>query len=172
MIEQQTLFDGPATTRRLAADAIAKRAGKLQSLVLHFIDSQGKNGATDHEVAESLGLQLDTSRARRCELRDGGQVVDSGRQRPTASGRGAVVWVAARFATSGTDHFGQNNEADPPARSTRRTAGSIGGTCDHPDIEEVETFDHFLNRRCRVCGKQLRCRPADRPDASSPNKPR
>jgi hypothetical protein len=34
-------------------------------------------------------------------------------------------------------------------------------TCDHDDpadIEEIPTFDGWLNRRCRRCGTWLRCR--------------
>ena len=182
-MHHRSLFDppvvpvqtGPASTRRLAADAIATRAGKLQSRVLAFIQKHGRGGCTDAEIAAGVGLAPDTARPRRIELVAAGLVVESGRRRPTPSGRGAVVWIAAKFATADADHCGQNNQADPPARSTRATAGSIdSGGCGHGDVEETLTFDHFLNRRCRVCGKQLRCRPVDRPDASSPNpnKPR
>jgi hypothetical protein len=32
--------------------------------------------------------------------------------------------------------------------------------CQHSDVEEISTFDGYLNRRCRRCGTWLRCRKA------------
>lgn len=85
-------------TSREAAEGIASRAGKLKTLVLDFIRRQGRWGATDQEVAEGLNMLPDTSRARRVECRDYGLVVNSGRRRPTPTGRQATVWVAAEFS--------------------------------------------------------------------------
>ena len=102
---QQTFFDRPtapvtapyvpsSATSAAAAVAIAPCTGRLQTMVLDFIRGRGQRGATDGEVAASLGMLSDTTRARRVELRDRGKVVDSGRRRPTASGRSATVWLA------------------------------------------------------------------------------
>ena len=32
--------------------------------------------------------------------------------------------------------------------------------CQHADVEEIPTFDGYFNRRCRHCGRWLRCRKA------------
>jgi len=111
---QRTLFDvvkpvadpphsGPETSRA-AAEQIKPAAGKLRRLVYWYIVNQGPAGATDHEVSAGLGLQSDTCRARRVELRDTGHVVDSGQRRPTPSGRGATVWVATDKPLSPDDY--------------------------------------------------------------------
>ncbi len=81
-------------TSEAAAEAVAPRTGKLRELVLYYIRRQGPRGATDPEIAEGLGMLSDTARARRCELRDRGLIVDSGERRDTPRGRSAVVWVA------------------------------------------------------------------------------
>jgi len=54
---------------------------------------QYSRGLTDHEMQAHLNMIGSTQRPRRVELCDKGLVVDSGRQRPTPSGRMAVVWV-------------------------------------------------------------------------------
>lgn len=81
-------------TRRAAGDAIAPHLDRLQQAVLEFLRARGDRGATDQEIAGGLGLQSDTARARRVELRDARLVHDSGRRRPTSTGRPATVWIA------------------------------------------------------------------------------
>jgi len=81
-------------TRGAAAEAIGPHLDRLQQAVLGFIRGRGDRGATDQEVAAGLELQADTTRARRVELRDAGLVCDSGRRRPTSTGRAATVWIA------------------------------------------------------------------------------
>jgi len=103
---QQTLFDQPppskpvtapyipgSDTSRLAAEAVTPKAGRLQRLVYDFIRECGVWGATDPEIAAALAMQPDTARARRCELRDGGYIGDSGDRRLSPAGRAATVWV-------------------------------------------------------------------------------
>ena len=88
-----------------AAAEIAPHVGRLEGQVYDFIVGQGRRGATDQEAAEQLRIQLDTVRARRVGLRDRGLIVDSGRRRPTRSGRPATVWIGAgkrACCTSGT----------------------------------------------------------------------
>ena len=107
MYQQKTLFDlePPAATppaphvrgsetSKAAAETIQPHAGRLRELVCRFLADRGEQGATDEELCEALNLQSDTGRARRCGLRDTGHVTDSGRRRPTRSGRKATVWVA------------------------------------------------------------------------------
>ncbi len=112
MILQRTLFDSPAAlgiapqtcpfvpsspTSRAAAKRIGPAVESIRQRVLDFIAGRGFEGATDQEVAGALGMLSDTSRARRVELRDRGQIVDSGRRRPSPSGRPATVWIANPF---------------------------------------------------------------------------
>ncbi|HUT10728.1 MAG TPA: hypothetical protein VMY42_09545 [Thermoguttaceae bacterium] len=82
-------------TRGAAGEAIGPHLDRLQQAVLGFIRGRGDRGATDQELAAGLELQSDTTRARRVELRDAGLVCDSGRRRPTSTGRAATVWIAA-----------------------------------------------------------------------------
>jgi hypothetical protein len=88
----------PATngtpTSNAAADAIAPVMNELQGRVLAFIREAGDAGATDDEMQQALGMNPSTQRPRRGELRRFGFIEDSGRTRPTASGRAAVVWRA------------------------------------------------------------------------------
>jgi hypothetical protein len=48
--------------------------------------------ATDEEIQLGLEMSGSTERPRRVELVAAGRIVDSGRTRPTQSGRQAVVW--------------------------------------------------------------------------------
>jgi hypothetical protein len=104
---QQTLFDpaprppaephapyvAGSETSKQAAAAIGPRLSELQRQVLHYVRGQGERGATDEEIQLVTGMRPDTARARRCELRDKGLLIDSGKRRSTTSGRAAVVWV-------------------------------------------------------------------------------
>lgn len=80
-------------TSQEAAEAIQPRAETLRRAVLDYLRSRGEEGATDEETQEALAMSGSTQRPRRCELQEMGLVVDSGRTRPTRSGRAAVVWV-------------------------------------------------------------------------------
>jgi hypothetical protein len=113
---QQTLFDdgpearglgayGPAperqfapfsnpTTSRKAARSIEPVAGTLRRRVLDHIRERGEAGATDQEAAAACGMPENTVRPRRLELIAAGLLRDSGRTRPTAAGRKAIVYVA------------------------------------------------------------------------------
>ena len=76
-----------------AAERIESVAETLRADVYRWIALQGKRGSTDEETAEALLLSGNTQRPRRCELVDGGFVVDSGQRRKTHSKRNAVVWI-------------------------------------------------------------------------------
>lgn len=90
--------NAPTGTSTVAAEAIRGQAAHLRALVLAEITRRGEAGATDEEVQAALGMQGNTQRPRRGELVAAGLVVDSGRRRPTRSGKPAAVWVAAEFA--------------------------------------------------------------------------
>ena len=97
-MSQQAFFDFEMpiihNTRSSAAASIAPLAGGMLRQVFGFIDGRGECGATDEEIAIALRMRRSTARARRVELRDGGQVRDVGRRRKTQSGRDAIVWMA------------------------------------------------------------------------------
>lgn len=92
MTQLSLLFDPPCP-RSEARRAIGRHLVGLRATVLAFIRDRGQAGATDPEIAAGLGMQSDTARARRCELRDLGMIRDSGLRRPTPSGRPSTVWV-------------------------------------------------------------------------------
>ncbi len=76
-----------------------KLSGSLWTArVFEFIHKRGERGATDEEIRIGLKCHDNTTRPRRVQLRDEGHVRNSGRKRLTASGRDAIVWVAAEFA--------------------------------------------------------------------------
>jgi hypothetical protein len=69
-------------------------AASPREKVLAFVRSRGREGATDEEIQEALGMNPSTERPRRIELYKVDLVYDSGTLRPTRSGRKAVVWMA------------------------------------------------------------------------------
>ncbi len=96
---QYDLYDGlpphvDSDTSRQAAEQIEPSTGRLQGLVLDEIRDSGGHGRTDDELEVVLSLRHQTASARRRELVLKGLVRDSGRRRPTRSGRQAVVWLA------------------------------------------------------------------------------
>jgi hypothetical protein len=115
-MQQRSLFDVPiqadvpatsqptvpyvrgSETSRAAAASIASVAQVARDRVSAYIAGQGVYGATDQEIAAGLAMLSDSARARRCELRDRGDIVDSGRRRPTPSGRAATVWIVAAIS--------------------------------------------------------------------------
>lgn len=54
---------------------------------------QGVHGVTCDEIEEALGFRHQTASARLKELKDMKALVDSGRRRPTRSGRRAAVLI-------------------------------------------------------------------------------
>ena len=86
----------PWQTRRDAAERIKTDAKRLRARVLNYLIGCGAEGATDEEIQVALDLAGNTQRPRRRELVQAGLVRDSGRLRPTPSGRMATVWAAVR----------------------------------------------------------------------------
>lgn len=82
-------------TSRDAAELIEPTTASLRAKVLRFLTQRWNQGATDEEGQVALGMSPNTYRPRRRELVQLGLVVESPFQRSTASGRRAVVWVAA-----------------------------------------------------------------------------
>jgi hypothetical protein len=82
-----------------AADAIAGSLGRLQRAVLGAIREAGAHGATTNEIAAVLGVDRGSAQPRTSELRRQHVICDSGRRRPNANGKSAIVWVVTGGAT-------------------------------------------------------------------------
>jgi transcription initiation factor IIE alpha subunit len=84
-----------SVTSAAAADSLdSKTLNALQRQVYEFLWTCGAFGATDEEIATSLGLNPSTARPRRIELARRGLIVEAG-TRKTASNRNAVAWRVA-----------------------------------------------------------------------------
>jgi hypothetical protein len=77
-----------------AAEAAKPTAETYRLAVLLWLRHKGVLGGTDEEIQSALVMNQNTQRPRRVELVRMGLVKDSGRTRPTRSGRQAVVWIA------------------------------------------------------------------------------
>jgi hypothetical protein len=84
-----------------AAHHAEPKSASLRAVVLAYIRQQGRDGATDEQIQNAIGMNPSTQRPRRVELVEGGLVVNSGQTRKTQSGRNATVWVAAEYAVRG-----------------------------------------------------------------------
>lgn len=82
-------------TSQDAADAIAPAAGRIQRMVLAQIVAAGRAGLTTNECADQLDMDKGTVQPRTSELAALGKIVDGGQRRLNASGKRAIVWVAA-----------------------------------------------------------------------------
>lgn len=76
-----------------AKKAIRPVARTLRAQVFVELLKRGTAGATLEELEVTLKIPGNTIRPRRQELEKRGLVVDSGRERPTSSGRSAIVWI-------------------------------------------------------------------------------
>ena len=79
--------DHPDTSHD-AARAIGIVMSRKQKSVYVAILDAGAAGMTDEQIQAATGMNPSTQRPRRVELVERGLIVDSGRKRPTASGRG------------------------------------------------------------------------------------
>lgn len=80
---------GSETSLRAAASVVPRAAKTVRAKVL---DRLRACPSTDEELCDALGLGGNTVRPRRRDLETDGIVIDSGKRRPTRSGRLAVVW--------------------------------------------------------------------------------
>ena len=78
-----------------AADAVAPKLGRLQRLAETTIRTAGPDGLSADELASALVLDRWSIQPRTTELRRKGVIHDSGQRRRNATGKRAIVWVAA-----------------------------------------------------------------------------
>jgi len=100
----QPLFDAapPASPSQQAARSIAHAVAYIESRILAHL-AQCPDGATTEELCAALDLRMSTGSARCSELRRLGRIIDSGRTRPTSSGRAAAVWLHPDSTHGGSD---------------------------------------------------------------------
>lgn len=96
-------FEAESDTSEAAAESMEGEASSLRALVLQFIRESREYGSTCDEAEERLSLRHQTASARIRELVLRNRVTDSGRRRPTRSGRMAVVYVAIVALATPTD---------------------------------------------------------------------
>lgn len=90
--------DGPGSrgvdTSIAAADIIAPKVGRLQSIVLDCIRSAGGYGRTTNEIADQLRIDRGSIQPRTSELKVLGLIADSRQRRANANGKKAIVWIS------------------------------------------------------------------------------
>lgn len=65
----------------------------IRRRVRRYVETRGYIGATCDEIEHALDLRHQTASARITELKRRGDLIDTGRRRPTTSGRAAAVYV-------------------------------------------------------------------------------
>lgn len=78
-----------------AAKALAPKLGRLQQMAEAAIRDAGAVGLTADELAARLRMDRWSIQPRTSELRRKGLIRDSGKRRPNATGKQAIVWIAA-----------------------------------------------------------------------------
>ena len=96
-------FESSSETSLSAAQAMEDHAPIDLHRVYYAILMAGASGCTDQEVQDQLRLGPQTESPRRRHLVQMGIVADSGRTRPTRSGRSATVWVSTGKPCPGTE---------------------------------------------------------------------
>lgn len=86
-------YSNPSTSKG-AAESVKERAAPMRQRFLAELQVRGSFGATCDELEQAFDMAHQTVSARFTELKLKGLVVDSGKKRPTRSGRAAIVWHA------------------------------------------------------------------------------
>ena len=83
-------------TSKAAAASMESETSTIRGRIYRYMESVGFAGITSDEVEERLNLRHQTAAARLTELWHTLHLIeDSGRRRPTRSGRNAIVFVVA-----------------------------------------------------------------------------
>ena len=78
-----------------AANALAPKLGRLQRMSQSAIRDAAEQGLTADELAAQLDMDRWSIQPRTSELKRKGLIRDSGQRRSNATGKLAIVWVAA-----------------------------------------------------------------------------
>lgn len=87
-------------TSKAAAENLV-RPGTKRAAVLRFIESRGRDGATDDEIQVGLGMNPSTERPRRIELFQARLICKGIFQRQTRAGLWADAYLEPGFAQQG-----------------------------------------------------------------------
>lgn len=90
-----------APTSRDALRAAAPRAGTRAARVLGHLTAAGNRGATRDEIADALGVPIQSLCSVVRALLDAGHALEIDRTRPTRLGRPAAVIIARHIADGG-----------------------------------------------------------------------
>jgi hypothetical protein len=85
--------DAPDTSVAAAKSMDRQCTGKQHLRLLDVLDAAYPGGLTDEQLQDRAEVSASSQRPRRGELVAAGLVADTGRTRPTRSGRAAVVWA-------------------------------------------------------------------------------
>lgn len=86
-------FHGGNPLSAEAHDSVIIHKARIRREILTWIATRGYIGATCDEVEASLGISHQTASARITEAKMVGDLIDTGRRRPTRTGRSAAVYV-------------------------------------------------------------------------------
>lgn len=119
-------------TSLAAAEAQTGAGVKTQrERILEYLRQQGREGATDEEIAGALDLSMNAVRPRRGKLVEDRLVQDSGQTRPTEAGHPATVWVLF--------HLPKRRVAGPRPEKTR-DSGAVTLLGEHLGSVRKATF--------------------------------
>lgn len=116
----QTPFDATETQRETAKNVAAYNRGK-SPVILAWIEACGRRGATPHEIASALVMNVVTVRAICTTLHQHALIRRTNLKRPTPSGNPAHVYMAqSHWLPSDGDvpsraHRGRGQQVDPAA---------------------------------------------------------
>lgn len=118
--KEKGIFMAPKYVRGSDTSQAAARQlvnpGTKRAAVLRFIESRGRDGATDDEMQLGLGMSPSTERPRRIELFEARRICRTGNVRCTRTGRLAAVYMAASCVVAGdTVEFAPTERACCPA---------------------------------------------------------
>ena len=88
-------------TSMAAWESILPQGPSIKRKIMGMLDFWAKEGCTVEEICDFLEGRHQTISARLVELERAGLIFDSGRTRPTSSGRQAVIWVSHRLWAKG-----------------------------------------------------------------------
>lgn len=96
LLTQGTLpYNKGSATSKEAAESMRPFAGNIREKVCGWIATSGSFGMTCDQIEFIYDRSHQTVSARIRELAKANRIKDSGRVRPTRSGRNAVVWVVS-----------------------------------------------------------------------------
>lgn len=89
---------GSSTSQTAAESQDKEQIHAAAERIFKLIEKAGATGYTDKELEKVMGMRHESVSARRRGLVLAGRIVDSGKERPTPTGRPAKVWIVGQGA--------------------------------------------------------------------------